>query len=117
MAPFAAGGPGTEKTMMDPAADIPGRTVALVDAFVDYFADILRLQALRLEGDARAVVKRAAVFLAAGAVGLAGFVFLSIAAADWLASLLESRAAGFAAVGGVYMISSAVAMTVSRGRR
>ena len=105
--------PGRVRSDSDRPDAEPGLTrvldeaVSLVEAAVEYLVALLRLEGYRIESGARAIVARLVAFAIAAAIGLLGLLFVSFAAAIWIANRLESTAAGFAIVGGLSLAAAA----------
>jgi len=100
--------PRQDQASTEALGDIPEKAVALVDAFFEYFVDTLWLQAFLLETDVRAFAKRLGVCAMALAVGLAGFTFLSVGAANWVNEFMGSRIVGYLLVGSVHIVVSLI---------
>jgi len=96
--------------------DVADEAVGTLHAFMEYVNSFLKLQGFRLEEELRSALVRVGMFLIAGLVALSGFILLSAGLVDWLAVLTSSRAAGFAIVGGAYLVLAVIVALVARSR-
>ncbi len=98
------------------ATGIVARAAELAEAGADYLAALLRLEGFHVEQQARALLARTGLFVAAGAVALMGAAFLALAGALALGELLGSSAAGFGLIGLLCVLIAGVALLLSRRR-
>ncbi|HVU50321.1 MAG TPA: phage holin family protein, partial [Polyangia bacterium] len=87
----------------------------LVDALGELVGGHLRLARAEIGGDARRLVRRAALVSLAAAFGLVGYALACVAAALALAPILGAPLA-FVALGGVHLLGASVGLGVLLGR-
>ena len=94
----------------DRSSSVVTDAVAVVDALFDYLLSRVRLEGRRVECKSRALLGRALVLAAAGAMALLGFVFVSIGAVSMVSTGLGAQWAGPLIVGGLYLVAGVVAV-------